>query len=78
MGSLLRGYPEGEADKAKQEHIDRLAAIANAQEKEKGDNMAARGVSDLDDDPNSGKDEKKQGDTDPEPDKTRGKGKEIE
>jgi hypothetical protein len=31
LGSTMRGYPAGEAEKAKQEHAERLARIAAAQ-----------------------------------------------
>lgn len=48
--SKIRGYPEGEAEKAKKERAERAAAIALAQSKVSGDNgrMAARGVPELD------------------------------
>jgi hypothetical protein len=65
--SKLRGYPEGEAEKAKQEHAERAARIAAAQQR-----AGARGVSDLDTDPD---DKKKETNTDLEPtteDRTRG------
>lgn len=57
--SLIRGYPVGEAEKAKKDRAERAASIVAAQAKA-GDlkNPASRGVADLDDDPNSGKDEK--------------------
>lgn len=54
----LRGYPKGTAEKASQDHADRLARIAESQAAKSGD-AAARGVTDLDDDPSSGKKEKK-------------------
>lgn len=59
--SLIRGYEKGEADKAKQDHAERAAAIVKAQQKAAGRlvNPASRGVDDLDDDTTSGKDEKK-------------------
>jgi len=49
--SEIRGYPAGEADKAKEERAERAAAIALAQSKVKQDglnNAAARGVPELD------------------------------
>lgn len=52
--SLLRGYPEGEAEKAKEEHAERVKALAGSQMP----NGAARGVDDLDANPNSGSEEK--------------------
>lgn len=55
LASKLRGYPEGEVEQAKKDHAERAARIALAQSK-----VAARGVSDLDSNPDeSGKDEKK-------------------
>lgn len=47
LGSVLKGYPEGEAEKAKQEHADRLALIATSQGAGKLDNPAARGLPDM-------------------------------
>jgi hypothetical protein len=77
LGSKLRGYPDGEADKAKKEHVDRLAAIAEAQAEAKED-QTARGVADLGSDPNASKGEKKQGDNKPDAVKQRGDGKEVD
>ena len=45
LASKIRGYPEGEVEKAKKEHIERLKAISIAQAPEGG---AARGVPDAD------------------------------
>jgi hypothetical protein len=42
LASQLRGYPEGESEKAKQDHAERAARIALAQSK-----ASARGVADL-------------------------------
>lgn len=46
--SEIRGYPAGEAEKAKIERAERAAAIAKAQSKVKLDNAAARGIPELD------------------------------
>jgi len=54
MASELRGYPKGQAAAAKKDHADRVARIAAAQQR-----AAARGVPDNDDDPTSGRKEKK-------------------
>ena len=85
LASELRGYPKGEADKAKQEHVDRLAAIAEAQAEAKTDDAAAasaRGVVDQDADPNSGKLEKaesRETDNNSDPkDNTRGNSRKVE
>jgi uncharacterized membrane protein YccC len=59
LASKLRGYPEGEAEKAKEEHVERAEAIAKAQASAAGD-PGARGVKDLSANPNAGRDEKKQ------------------
>lgn len=50
--SEIRGYPKGEAEKAKKERAERAAAIALAQSnvKDQPNNMAARGVPELDPD----------------------------
>jgi hypothetical protein len=70
-GSLLRGYPEGEAVKAEEAHAKRLQRIALSQTK-----AEARGIRDLGANPNSGKEEKAESrDTDQDDmvrDKTRG------
>ena len=55
LASKLRLYPAGEVAKAKQEHLERLAAIAISQQKGAG----ARGIPDATASPNDGKDEKK-------------------
>lgn len=82
--STARGYPEGEVEKAKSDHAERLARIATSQAVGKGlgavaDTGQARGVSDLGGDPNAGKTEKKVSvKTTHDPvvtDKTRGEGK---
>ena len=74
LASKLRGYPEGEAEQAKQDHAERLARIQAAQQRD-----AARGVKDADDDVSSGRKEKilsKVTDKDDVVrDKTRGEGK---
>jgi len=48
--SEMRGYPKGEAEKAKEEHAERAARIVLAQTaaKDQPNNAAARGVKDLD------------------------------
>jgi hypothetical protein len=46
LASKLRGYPEGEVEKAKKDHADRASRIALAQSE-----AGARGVSDMDTDP---------------------------
>jgi hypothetical protein len=81
-GSEATGFNEDEAAKARADHIDRATRIMEAQEKVKADNdSAARGVSDLDPDKDSGKKERgKATDTDTDPenaDKTRGEGKDL-
>lgn len=57
LGSKLRGYPEGETDKAKQEHADRLARIAASQggidSAPVKPDAGARGLSDLGTAPNA-------------------------
>jgi hypothetical protein len=60
--SEIRGYPQGEAAKAKIEREERAAAIVKAQTAAKGDSMpnaAARGVPELDPEPNTSPDEEK-------------------
>jgi len=57
--SEIRGYAKGEAEKAKEERAERAAAIVRAQTAVKSDEAAARGVPELDPDPeNSPKEEK--------------------
>ena len=59
--SQALGFNQGEAERAKSEHIERVVAIATAQGVAKGvgaGNPAARGVPDLAADPNAAKDEK--------------------
>jgi hypothetical protein len=79
--SELRGYAPGEAEKAKKDHAERLARIAEAQmaKEERVDNAGARGIKDEQADPNEGKQEKEESrDTthdDVVEDKTRGEGK---
>lgn len=74
--SELRGYPEGEAEHAKEDHAERLARIADAQQAK--ENPGARGIKDAEGDPKSGQKEKAASrDTtqdDVVTDKTRGKG----
>lgn len=53
--SLAKGYPEGEADKAKEEHAERLARVAAAQT-----SPEARGMSDLSTDSKGADTEKQQ------------------
>ncbi len=79
--SKIRGYPKGEAEQAKKDHIERLTAIAEAQSAvatDGSDRPGARGVPDLDADPNSGAAEKSDSrETDDQPtttDRTRGEG----
>ena len=71
--SQIRGYPNGEAEKAAKEHAERLRRIAISQTPGGG---AARGVIDLElDSKNSSKKEKKNFKSDSEKiDKTRGEG----
>ncbi len=75
----LLGYPEEVVEAAKKDHAERIARIAEAQAANKPDDQAARGNPDGDEDPNSGKEEKKESrdtTTDETPkDKTRGKEK---
>lgn len=59
--SMIRGYPKGESEKAKKDHIERLTAIAEAQSAVATDGSnrpGARGVPDLDADPKSPEEEK--------------------
>jgi hypothetical protein len=56
FASQLRGYPASVVAEAKQEHVDRAKAIAEAQGR--SENPAARGVPDLDADVDSGSKEK--------------------
>jgi hypothetical protein len=55
--SLLRGYPEGSAEKAEEAHSRRLARISEAQSKP-DDDAQARGVADLGTNPQAGSEEK--------------------
>jgi hypothetical protein len=57
--SEIRGYPEGEAEKAKEEHAERAARIVAAQTAASNQNAAARGNPDLDPDPNNSPNEEK-------------------
>ncbi len=81
---LALGFNEGEAEKAAEDHVARLERIAIAQSKGGGmGSAAARGISDLETNPNGAKDEKTQSrDTTMSPDaKTapvRGPGKETD
>ena len=79
--SKIRGYAEGEAEKAAKDHEKRLAAIAAAQSSAATDitnRMGARGLPDADADPNSPAKEKAESrETDNQPttaDRTRGEG----
>ena len=56
-GSLALGFRDGEHLKAREDHIERAKRIAEAQGQVK-DNMAERGVPDMDEDPNSTDEEK--------------------
>ena len=63
--SMARGYPEDEADAAKQDHTDRLQRIAASQTSKDGsstsnlaDTAQARGIRDLSANPDAGKQEK--------------------
>lgn len=58
LASTLRGYPEGEVEKAKTDHIERLARIATAQSNASLENAQARGVPDLSANTDDGKNEK--------------------
>jgi len=53
LASRLRGYPEGEAEKAANDHAERAARIVQAQ-MTKADRMQARGADDMDSDDTSG------------------------
>jgi len=53
LASKLRGYPEGEVEKAKVDHAERAKRILAAQT-----NMTARGIMDLGNDPAGGRKEK--------------------
>lgn len=79
LAATLMGYPEGEADRAKEDHQERAAGIAAAQASASLDNAASRGVADMDPNLDSSTKEKiatKTSDTsfDPTPG-TRGEGK---
>lgn len=69
--STLRGYPKGEVELAKKDHADRATRVLEAQ-------TDARGINDLGNNPDAGKEEKKESrNTDLEEDtkdKTRGEG----
>jgi hypothetical protein len=78
--SKALGFEDGEVDKAREDHAARIARIQAAQSKGGEDgasdngnqNLAARGVKDLDVDPQSGKKERQQAtQTDLSPDKKR-------
>jgi hypothetical protein len=61
LASRMRGYPDGEVDKAKQDHAERIARIAAAQAPGMGYGSTApgaRGADDLSLNPKEGKDEK--------------------
>jgi len=83
--SIALGFDDDEWDKAKQDHIERAEAIAEAQAPQQpegaGDNPAARGLEDLDPDKKSGEKEREAAnDTTMEvekKDKTRGDGKSL-
>jgi hypothetical protein len=77
LASKLRGYPEGEVEKAKKDHEDRITRIALAQAEAAG---AARGVPDASSNPAAGgkAEKEKSRDTTEDgkvSDKTRGEGK---
>lgn len=79
--SLAKGYPEGEVEKAKQEHAERAARIVLAQTNAAElKDPAARGVSDLENNPTSPDEEKRKSQRVKDQDvdtrrKVRGKGK---
>jgi hypothetical protein len=79
LASIALGFPANEYLKAREDHSARVARIAAQQGGLGDDNPAARGVDDLDDDPNAGQDEKTASrDTtlsDSTKDRTRGDGK---
>lgn len=56
--SRLRGYPPGEVEQARKDHAARAIRIAAAQSSVAVDRAAARGVPDLDANPNSGEEER--------------------
>ncbi len=60
--SKIRGYPDGEAARAEEEHAARAARIVKAQtaESDQPDNAAARGVKDLDSDAENSPDREKE------------------
>lgn len=58
LASVLKGYPDGEAERAKEEHAERLALIAAYQSKGGLNNAGARGVDDLSTDSEDSKIEK--------------------
>lgn len=82
-GSLAIGFSPGEHLKAREDHVNRAKAIAEAQMSAslKGQNMAARGVKDMDEDKDSGKKEREEAnEKDMEEDRkdnTRGEGKSL-
>jgi hypothetical protein len=80
-GSLALGFKEGEHLKAREDHVARAKRIAEAQGQMR-DNMAERGVPDMDDDPNSTDEEKDESQDDTmNEDKgraTRGEGKAVD
>lgn len=57
LASKMRGYPEGEVEKAAEQHAEKLARIAKYQSTG-GINGSARGVNDLANDPKGSKQEK--------------------
>lgn len=58
LASKLRGYPEGEVEKAKKDHVERLARIAEAQSDASLKNAQARGVDDMSANSDEGRNEK--------------------
>lgn len=80
LAAEIRCFPPEDLKKAQAEHLDRVVAIAEAQGQNDPANKApaARGVNDLDADPNSGKKEKDNAENDPtkvEKAEKRGEGK---
>lgn len=77
--SEIRGYPKGSVEKAKKDHAERLARIAESQAANDPADAGARGVKDASGDPAGARKEKKESretvKDDKVTDKTRGEGK---
>jgi hypothetical protein len=81
--SIAMGFDDNEYLQARKDHIARAEAVAKAQAAAKpAPNMAARGVPDLDDDPDSGEDEREEANdttlSDDKNEPVRGKGKNLD